>query len=129
VTPEPVVVDSSGWIEVFTDGKQANHFLALMADERLLVVPAISLFEVFKWVLREHGEAKAIQAAAGMQRAQVVNLDSRLALMAAQLSHTLQLPMADSIILATARDRQARLHTMDSDFRSIADVTWIEAIS
>jgi predicted nucleic acid-binding protein len=129
VTPEPVVVDSSGWIEVFTDGKQANHFLALMADERLLVVPAISLFEVFKWVLREHGEAKAIQAAAVMQRAQVVNLDSRLALMAAQLSHTLQLPMADSIILATARDRQARLHTMDSDFRSIADVTWIEAIS
>lgn len=129
MTPEPVVVDSSGWIEVFTDGKQANHFLALMADERLLVVPAISLFEVFKWVLREHGEAKAIQAAAGMQRAQVVNLDSRLALMAAQLSHTLQLPMADSIILATARDRQARLHTMDSDFRSIADVTWIEAIS
>ena len=129
MTPEPVVVDSAGWIEVFTDGKQANHFLALMADERLLVVPAISLFEVFKWVLREHGEAKAIQAAAVMQRAQVVNLDSRLALMAAQLSHTLQLPMADSIILATARDRQARLHTMDSDFRGIADVTWIEAIS
>jgi len=67
VTQKRVVVDSSGWIEVFTDGEHAEHFLALMADERALVVPAISIFEVYKWVLREHGEAQAIQAAAVMQ--------------------------------------------------------------
>ncbi len=127
MTLQQVVVDSSGWIEVFTDGPQADHFLALMAEEAALVVPAISIFEVFKWVLREHGEAQAIQAAAAMQRGQVVELDSRLALAAAQLSHAQQLPMADSIILATARDRRARLHTMDSDFRGIADVEWIAA--
>ena len=127
MTLQQVVVDSSGWIEVFTDGPQADHFLALMAEEAALVVPAISIFEVFKWVLREHGEAQAIQAAAAMQRGQVVDLDSRLALTAAQLSHALQLPMADSIILATARDRRARLHTMDSDFRGMADVEWIAA--
>jgi predicted nucleic acid-binding protein len=127
VTLQQVVVDSSGWIEVFTDGPQADHFLALMAEEAALVVPAISIFAVFKWVLREHGEAQAIQAAAAMQRGQVVELDSRLALAAAQLSHAQQLPMADSIILATARDRRARLHTMDSDFRGIADVEWIAA--
>ena len=120
-----VVVDSSGGIEVFTNGGQAEHFLALMADEAALVVPAICIFEVFKWVLREHGEAQAVQAAAVMQRGMVVDLDSRLALAAAQLSHALQLPMADSIILATARDQQARLHTMDSDFRGIADVEWL----
>ena len=102
--------------------------LGLIADERSLVVPAITIFEVFKWVLREHGEAQAIQAAAAMQSGLVVDLDSRLALAAAQLSHALQLPMADSIILATARDQQARLHTMDSDFRGIADVEWVEAI-
>jgi len=125
VTQKRVVVDSSGWIEVFTDGEHAEHFLALMADERALVVPAISIFEVYKWVLREHGEAQAIQAAAVMQNAQVVDLDSRLALAAAQLSHGLQLPMADSIILATARDHQARLHTMDSDFRGLPDVEWL----
>ena len=124
-----VVVDSSGWIEVFTDGGQAEHFLALLADESSLVVPAISIFEVFKWILREHGEAQAVQAAAVMQCGQVVDLDTRLALAAAQLSHALRLPMADSIILATARDHQARLHTMDSDFRGIPDVEWIEAIS
>jgi predicted nucleic acid-binding protein len=99
-----------------------------MADPCSLVVPAITIYEVHKWVLREYGEAKAIQAAAAMQCGQVVDLDSRLALAAAQLSHALQLPMADSIILATARDQQARLHTMDSDFRGIADVEWLESI-
>ncbi len=128
MTLKRVVVDSSGWIEVFTGGGQAEYFLALMADERAMVVPAITIFEVFKWVLREHGEAQAVQAAAVMQCGQVVDLDSRLALAAAQLSHTLQLPMADSIILATARDHQARLHTMDSDFRGIADVEWLDSI-
>jgi predicted nucleic acid-binding protein len=128
VTLKRVVVDSSGWIEVFTGGGQAEYFLALMADERSMVVPAITIFEVFKWVLREHGEAQADQAAAVMQCGQVVDLDSRLALAAAQLSHALQLPMADSIILATARDHQARLHTMDSDFRGIADVEWLDSI-
>ena len=124
--PDRVVVDSSGWIEMFTNGGQADHFLALLADETALVVPAICIFEVFKWVLREHGEAKAVQAAAAMQRGAVVDLDHRLALAAAQISHALQLPMADSIILATARDHQARLHTMDSEFRGIADVVWID---
>ena len=116
MTSERVVVDSLGWIEVFTDGGHADHFLALMANEHSLVVPAISIFEVFKWVLREHVDAQAIQAAPVMQRGHVVDLDSRL-------------PLADSIILATARDRQARLHTMDSDFRGIADVTLIPSTS
>ena len=128
MTLKRVVVDSSGWIEVFTGGGQAEHFLALIADESSLVVPAITIFEVFKWVLREHGEAQAIQAAAAMQSGLVVDLDSRLALAAAQLSQALQLPMADSIILATARDQRARLHTMDSDFCGIADVEWVESI-
>lgn len=128
MTPPRVVVDSSGWIEVFTDGMQADTFLSLLGEEASLVVPAITIFEVFQWVLREHGEAEAIQAAAVMQRGTVVDLDSRLALAAAQLSHSLRLPMADSIILATARDHQARLHTMDSDFRGIADVEWIASM-
>ena len=121
-----VVVDSSGWIEVFTDGHQAEQFLALLADESHLVVPAISILEVFKWVLREHSEAQAIQAAAVMQRGHVVDLDTPLAIAAAQLSHALRLPMADSIILATARAHQARLHTMDSDFQGLPDVVLIE---
>ncbi len=116
------VVDSSGWIEVFTNGPLADRFMAVLDAEAALVVPAISILEVFKWVLREHSEAQAIQAAAVMQRGLVVDLDSRLAIAAAQLSHALRLPMADSIILATARSHQARLYTMDSDFQGINDV-------
>lgn len=116
------VVDSSGWIEVFTNGPLAERFIAVLDAEAALVVPAISILEVFKWVLREHSEAQAIQAVAVMQRGLVVDLDSRLAIAAAQLSHALQLPMADSIILATARSHQARLYTMDSDFQGMDDV-------
>jgi predicted nucleic acid-binding protein len=122
------VVDSSGWIEVFTDGPQANRFLAVLEHDERLVVPAISLFEVFKWVLRDHSEAQAIQAVAAMQRGKVVDLDSRLAMAAAQLSHTLRLPMADSIILATARSLKARLYTMDADFRGLKDVEYIQKL-
>lgn len=110
MTPERMVVDSSGWIEVFTDSGQADPFLALMADAHSLIVPAISIFEVYKWVLREHGEAQAIQTAA-------------------QLSHSLRRTLAESIILATATDGQARLHTMRTDFRGIADVTGVASTS
>lgn len=125
---QPVVIDSSGWIEVFTDGPQASHFVALLESDVPLVVPVISLHEVFKWVLREHSEAQAIQAVAAMQRGLVVDLDSTLAIAAALLSHAHRLPMADSIILATARAHQALLHTMDADFRSLGDVTLIERL-
>ena len=116
------VVDSSGWIEVFTNGPLAERFISVLDAEAAHVVPAISILEVFKWVLREHSEAQAIQAVAVMQRGLVVDLDSRLAIAAAQLSHALRLPMADSIILATARSHQARLYTMDSDFQGMDDV-------
>jgi len=125
VSVQPAVVDSSGWIEVFTDGSQASRFLDVLDAESALIVPAISILEVFKWVLREHSEAQAIQAVAAMQRGQVVNLDSSLAIAAAQLSHSLRLPMADSIILATARIHQARIYTMDTDFQGLNDVELI----
>ena len=83
------MVDSSGWIELFTNGPLADRFLALLEAEASLIVPAISILEVFKWVLREHSEAQAIQAVAVMQRGLVVDLDSRLAIASAQLSHAL----------------------------------------
>jgi predicted nucleic acid-binding protein len=126
VTQQRAVVDSSGWIELFTNGPLAGRFLALLDVEDSLVVPAISILEVFKWVLREHSEAQAIQAAAVMQRGLVVDLDSRLAIAAAQLSHALRLPMADSIILATARAHQARLYTLDADFKDLHDVELLQ---
>ena len=125
MTLERSVVDSSGWIELFTDGPQADRFLAVLQAEDALVIPAISILEVFKWILREHSEAQAIQAVAVMQRGLVVDLDTQLAIAAAQLSHALRLPMSGSIILATARCHQARLYTMDADFQGLSDVELI----
>ena len=119
------VVDASGWIEVLTNGPQADRFLEVLDDETSLIVPAITVFEVFKWILREHSEAQAIQAIALMQRGKVVDFDSSIAIAAAQLSHALRLPMADSIILTTARQHQARLFSMDADFKGLADVELI----
>jgi len=117
-----VVVDSSGWIEVFTDGPRADVFLEVLEVEERLVVPSITIFEVFKWILREHSEADAIQASAVMQRGLVVQLDPTTAVAAAQLSHVLRLPMADSVILTTARQHQAMLYSMDADFQGLSDV-------
>jgi len=93
-----------------------------MEHEERLIVPSITIFEVFKWILREHNEADAIQASAVMQRGQVVQLDPMTAVAAAQLSHALRLPMADSVILTTARQHQARLYSMDADFQGLSDV-------
>ena len=119
------VVDSSGWIEVLTNGPQAERFLEVLDDEKSLIVPSITIFEVFKWILREHSEALAIQAIAVMQRGKIVDLDASIAIAAAQISHALHLPMADSIILTTARQHQARLFSKDADFKGLADVELI----
>ena len=119
------MVDSSGWIEFFTDGLQANDFAPAIEASTLLIVPSLSLLEVFQWVLKEHGESAAIQATALMQRGHVVELSAQLALEAAQLGLAHHLPMADSVILATARQHKARLLTMDSDFAELSDVVWI----
>ena len=119
------VVDSSGWIEVLTNGPQAERFLEVLDDEKSLIVPSITIFEVFKWILREHSEAQAIQAIAVMQRGKIVDLGASIAIAAAQISHALHLPMADSIILTTARQHQTRLFSMDADFKGLADVELI----
>jgi len=122
------VVDSSGWIEVFTDGPAANQFLDVLSREELLMVPSLSVLEVYKWILREHSESDAIRAAAVMQRGTVINLDTTLAMAAAQLSHQHKLPMADSVILATARAAEATLFTLDADFEGLENVQLISRL-
>jgi AbrB family looped-hinge helix DNA binding protein len=93
----------------------------IIPGQRLQVIVLAGRIELVPTGLRRNsGRGHAVR--------QVVDLDSQLPLAAAQLSHALQLPMAHSITLAKARDRQARLHTMDSDFRGIADVEWQESI-
>lgn len=119
------VVDSCGWLEYFADGPNAGFFAAAVEDTAALVVPAISLFEVFKRILQQRSENDALRAVAAMQQGRVVALEAGLALSAAKLSHELKLPMADSVILATARAHEATLWTQDGDFADVAGVRYV----
>lgn len=118
------IVDSSGWLAFFADEPNAEHFLPPLSNSDLLVVPVITIYEVFKVILRESTENDALQAAVAMQKGQVVNLNTPLAIAASRLSLEHQLPMADSIILATAQEFKATLWTQDSDFKNIGGVKY-----
>lgn len=119
------VVDSSAWLEYFADGKNAGFFARPIEDTARLIVPSLGLFEVFKRVLQQRGEAAALQAAGLMHQGRVVELDGALALAAARLSVAKRLPLADSILLATARAHEATLWTQDADFEGRAGVRYV----
>ncbi len=124
--PTNNVVDSSGWIEYFADGPNADFFEAAIEDASGLVVPSICIYEVFKRLLSEpNGEEAALRVVAAMQRGYVVDLDAELALDAAKTSQDTKLPMADSIILSTARTHGATVWTQDSDFEGISGVEYV----
>ena len=114
------IVDSSGWLEYFADGPNADRFAAPLGSVAELLVPSITLYEVFKIVCRQRGEDAALQAVAMMQQGRVIELSSSIALLAAKLSLDLKIPMADSIILATAQTHDAVLWTQDDDFKGLS---------
>jgi toxin FitB len=118
------IVDSSGWLAYFADEPNAKHFLAPLSDSNLLIVPVITIYEVFKVILRESSENEALQAVVAMQKGTVVGLSAALAIAASRLSLEHRLPMADSIILATAQEFKAIIWTQDSDFKNIGKVKY-----
>lgn len=118
------VVDSSAWLEYLADGPNAGFFAPAVESARELIVPSITILEVFKRVLQQRGENNALQAAALMQEGRIVDLDAGLALSAAKLSAELKLPIADSIILATARAHKATIWTQDADFEKLPNVKY-----
>ena len=119
------VVDSSGWLEYFAGGPNANFFAKPIEATAELVVPTLSLYEVFKKIAQQRGEGDALQAVAVMQQGKVVELSSTLALAAARVSLQLSIPMADSVILATARAADAVLWTQDADFVTVPGVRYV----
>ena len=118
------IVDSSGWLAYFADEPNAKHFLNPLKDTASLVVPTITIYEVFKVVIRESSENAALQVTAAMQKGTVIDLTVKLAIAASKLSLENSLPMADSIILATAKAYDAILWTQDSDFKNLAGVKY-----
>jgi toxin FitB len=119
------VVDSSGWLEYFAGGPNAGFFAHAIESTSELVVPTLSLYEVFKRIIQQRDEGEALQAVAVMQQGAVVELDASLALSAARLSTELDIPIADSIMLATARSWDATFWTQDSDFVGMRDVRYV----
>ena len=118
------VVDSSAWLEYFANGPNAGAFASAIQATDELVVPSITLLEVFKRVYQQRGEGPALQAVALMQQGAVVDLDAPLALTAAKISADGKLALADSVVLATARRFDATLWTQDADFEGLPGVRY-----
>jgi toxin FitB len=119
------LVDSSGWLEYFADGKNASFFAPAIENTRLLLVSSINCYEVFKRIAQQRDENAAMQAIAVMQEGAVVDVSADLAIVAAKIALDSKLPLADSIILATARLHRAIVWTQDSDFEGIAGAKYV----
>jgi predicted nucleic acid-binding protein len=119
------IVDSSGWLEYFASGPNAQFFSLPLQNTAELIVPAITLYEVFKTVLRQRNESDALQAVALMMQGAVVDLTANISILAAKISLEEKMPMADSIILATARLYYATIWMQDADFDGIDGVQYI----
>jgi len=118
------VVDSSAWLEYVAAGPNAAYFAAAIENTAELIVPTLILYEVFKRIVQQRSENEALQVIAVMQQGRIADLDSRTALSAARISIDHQLPLADSMILATARLNDALLWTQDSYFEGIPNVKY-----
>lgn len=120
------VVDSSGWLEYFAGSPAGARFAPAIQDSQKLLVPVICLYEVFQCVAAQRGEEEALQAAALMMAANVVEISQEVALYAAQATIDQKMPLASSLILAVARLHQAELWTQDRHFRGLDQVVYIE---
>lgn len=118
-----IVIDSSGWIEFFADGPYADEFAARLRQPSSVITPTVAIYEVYKWIKRERSEEEALDAVATMKKTTVADLTEEIALTAADVSLEHGLAMADSMMLAFARENDATLVTTDSGFEGIAGVT------
>jgi len=118
------IIDSSAWLSYFADEPAACNFHPPIQDTESLIVPVITIYEVFKVVLRESSENEALQVVAAMQKGKIVDLTTNLAISASRLSLKHKLPMADSIILATAKQYDATVWTQNIDFNGIPGVNY-----
>jgi toxin FitB len=116
------LVDSSAWLEYFADGPNAGFFESPITRKSELIVPTVVIFEVCKRILQQRGEEEALRAVSALHGGIIIALSAELAVLAAGISYELKLPMADSLILATAQAHNAVIWTQDADFRDLPNV-------
>lgn len=122
------IVDSSGWLEYFAGGPNSAHFSLPLEDSSSLIVPVITIYEVFKVVLREASDNEALQSIAAMQKGKVIDITISISLSAAKISIQYKLPMADSIIFATAKKHRCIIWTQDAHFEDLPNVKFFPKI-
>ena len=118
------VVDSSGWIEYFVGGPNAGFFERPIHETGKLLVPSVTVLEVYRYVLSERGRGDALTVAAAMRQGRVIDLDRGLGIEAAELGASHGLPLAGSVIYATALVFDATLWTQDTDFEGLDQVEY-----
>jgi len=118
-----ILVDSSGWIEYFTDGPLADTFAPYLENLAEVVTPTIVILEVYRVIRRQRSEEMAMAAVAQMQKTSVVDLDQFLALSAGDVSIDHGLAMADAIVYATAQAQGVHMVTADADFAGLSGAT------
>jgi predicted nucleic acid-binding protein len=118
-------VDSSGWLEYFSDSRNARIFAAVIEDTENLIISSLNIYEVYKKVILNNNEDSAIEAAAVMQKGKVAEVSFSIAMQAAKFSYIFKLPMADCIIYITARENNAVVWTQDSHFKELEGVEYI----
>lgn len=116
------IVDSCGWMEYFADGPNASFFSEPIQNATDMIVPSIVLYELWKKISQEQGEERATEIVAQLKRYDVISLDENLAISAAAVSNKYKIPMADSIVYATAQKYNASIWTQDSDFEGLKGV-------
>lgn len=116
------VVDSSAWLSYFSDDNNSTVFSKPIEALETLLVPSITVTEVFKHVLRLRGEESALEIIAHMTQGKVISLDTQIAIDAGSFGIQHKLPLADSIIYATTLKYNATLWTQDSDFKGLPGV-------
>jgi len=121
-----ILVDSSGWLEFFTDGSLASTYARYLKNLREVITPTIVLYEVYKVIKRERSEEEALTAVAQVGKTRLISLTDTVALTAADVSLTYQLAMADAIVYAKALTERAKLITSDADFVSFPGVVYVK---
>jgi predicted nucleic acid-binding protein len=120
------VVDSSCWLEFFAGNDVGEKVSPIIEDLDNLIVPAITIYEVFKKLIIELDEDRGLFAIAHMKQGKVIDLDSDLAIYSAQIGKENKLAMADSIIYAVSRKYSAVLWTQDKHFKNLESVKYFE---
>ena len=99
-----------------------KFFAPALGDTERLVVRTIGLLEVFKRAAQRRDVGWALQAVALMRAGIVAELTADIALDAARLGIMHKPPLADSVVLATARYQRAEGWTQDADFAGLPGV-------